>query len=143
MINILWASMFGAAEDVAYDLDDKAKSKGFETNVKELNDVTLEDLQSMKNVAIVTSTTGHGDMPTNGDDFLDMINETETKLENIEYSVCALGDSSHTDFCGAGRKVDERMTELGAKAILERQQCDGDDSGSEEWGDKFLERITV
>ena len=36
--------------------------------------------------------------------------------------MCALGDSSHFDFCGAGRKVDEKFQELGAKKILDRHE---------------------
>ena len=53
-LNILWASMSGTAEDVANTLNEKAKSLGFDTNQLELNQVTMNDLSSMKNVAIVT-----------------------------------------------------------------------------------------
>ena len=57
-LNILWASMSGTAENVANKLNEKAKSMGFDTNQLELNQVTMNDLSLMKNVAIVTSTTG-------------------------------------------------------------------------------------
>ena len=30
---------------------------------------------------------------------------------------------------------------LNATKILDRQECDGDDTGSEEWAQKFLEKI--
>ena len=62
-LNILWASMSGTAENVANTLNEKAKSMGFDTNQLELNQVTMNDLLSMKKVAIVTSTTGEGDLP--------------------------------------------------------------------------------
>ena len=64
-LNILWASMSGTAENVANNLKEKAKSMGFETNQLELNQVTMNDLSNMKNVAIVTSTTGEGDSSIN------------------------------------------------------------------------------
>tara|TARA_B100000676_G_C17399444_1_gene494237 strand:- start:160 stop:567 length:408 start_codon:yes stop_codon:yes gene_type:complete len=135
--------MSGTAENVANNLNEKAISKGFDTNLLELNQVTMNDLSNMKNVAIVTSTTGEGDLPTNGEDFWDDLKGYEQNFNNLNYSVCALGDSSHNIFCGAGKKVDEKLSQLGAKKILDRQDCDGSDEGSEDWGDNFLDKIKI
>ena len=140
-LNILWASMSGNAEDVAKILNDKAEKMGFITNKVELNDVSMKEFALMKNVAIVTSTTGEGDLPTNGEDFWDDLNASSKELQNLNYSVCALGDRSHDIFCGAGKKVDEKLIQLKANKVLDRQECDGDDSGSDEWGNSFLEKI--
>ena len=140
-LNILWASMSGNAEDVAKILNDKAQKMGFTTNKVELNDVSMTEFAKMKNVAIVTSTTGEGDLPTNGEDFWDDLNASSKELQNLNYSVCALGDRSHDIFCGAGKKVDEKLIQLKANKVLDRQECDGDDSGSDEWGNSFLEKI--
>ena len=140
-LNILWASMSGTAENVADTLNEKAKLKGFVTNQLELNQVTMNDLSNMKNVAIVTSTTGEGDLPTNGEDFWDDLKNSDKNLKNLRYSVCALGDSSHDIFCGAGRKVDEKLIQLGAQKVLDRQDCDGSDEGSDSWGNNFLDKI--
>ena len=142
-LNILWASMSGTAENVADTLNEKAKSKGFVTNQLELNQVTMNDLSNMKNVAIVTSTTGEGDLPTNGEDFWDDLKNSDKNLKNLRYSVCALGDSSHDIFCGAGRKVDEKLIQLGARKVLDRHDCDGSDEGSDSWGNNFLEKIKI
>tara|TARA_Y100001934_G_C11749449_1_gene494091 strand:- start:93 stop:506 length:414 start_codon:yes stop_codon:yes gene_type:complete len=133
--------MSGNAEDVAKVLNDKAQKMGFTTNKVELNDVSMTDFAKMKNVAIVTSTTGEGDLPTNGEDFWDDLNASSKELQNLNYSVCALGDRSHDIFCGAGKKVDEKLIQLKANKVLDRQECDGDDSGSDEWGNSFLEKI--
>tara|TARA_B100001121_G_scaffold48122_1_gene41531 strand:+ start:631 stop:1071 length:441 start_codon:yes stop_codon:yes gene_type:complete len=142
-LNILWASMSGTAENVANNLNEKAKLKGFDINKLELNQVTMNDLSNMKNVAIVTSTTGEGDLPTNGEDFWDDLKNTDKNFQNLRYSVCALGDSSHDIFCGAGKKVDERLEKLGAQKVLDRQDCDGSDEGSEEWGNIFLDKLSA
>lgn len=142
-LNILWASMSGTAENVANNLNEKAKLKGFVINKLELNQVTMNDLSNMKNVAIVTSTTGEGDLPTNGEDFWDDLKNTDKNFQNLRYSVCALGDSSHDIFCGAGKKVDERLEKLGAQKVLDRQDCDGSDEGSEEWGSIFLDKLSA
>ena len=142
-LNILWASMSGTAENVANTLNKKAKSMGFETNQLELNQVTMNDLSNMKYVAIITSTTGEGDLPTNGEDFWDDLKNTKVNFNDLTYSVCALGDSSHSIFCGAGKKVDEKLIQLGAKKIVDRQDCDGSDEGSEAWSNSFLEKISA
>ena len=142
-LNILWASMSGTAENVANSLNEKAISVGINTNILELNQVTMKDLSNMKNVAIVTSTTGEGDLPTNGEDFWDDLKSSEQSLDKLKYSVCALGDSSHDIFCGAGKKIDEKLNQLGAQKILDRQDCDGSDEGSEDWGNNFLDKIKI
>lgn len=141
-LNILWASMWGNAEDVARNTEELAKSKGLETNLQEMNDVSIDDLKQMETVAFVTSTTGHGDFPTNGEAFWTLLEKEESALKNLKYSVCALGDSSHDVFCGAGKKLDEKLSNLNAIKILDRQECDGDDTGSEEWAQQFLEKIS-
>ena len=141
-LKILWASMYGNAEYVANRVDKLAQERNFETEMIELNDVTMSSLQKMKNVAVVTSTTGQGDLPTNGEWFWEDLKKADIDLSNIRYSVCALGDSSHTYFCGAGKKVDERLQQLGAVRILDRQECDGDDEGSDDWAENFLTRLS-
>ena len=141
-LNILFATMWGNAEDVAKRTEELAKEKGLETNVQEMNEISIEDLKQMESVAFVTSTTGQGDFPTNGESFWDLLSKEESKLENLKYSVCALGDSSHDVFCGAGKKLDEKLSNLNAIKILDRQECDGDDTGSEEWAQQFLEKIS-
>jgi len=139
-VNILWASMFGTAEDVAIDVHEKVKDKGVE--IFEMNDVSMEDFQAMENVVFVSSSTGQGDVPTNGENFYSELEKAELDLSKTKYAVCALGDSSHTYFCGAGKKVDERLQQLGAVRVLDRQECDGDDAGSDDWAENFLTRLT-
>ena len=135
--------MSGTAENVADKLNEKAKLMGFDTNQLELNLVTINDISLMKNVAIVNSTTGEGDLPTNGEDFWDDLKNSDKNFNNLKYSVCALGDRGHDIFCGAGKKVDEKLSQLGAQKMLDRQDCDGSDEGSEDWGNNFLDKIKI
>ena len=138
-VNILWASMFGTAEDVANDVHEKVKDKGVE--IFEMNDVSMEDFQAMENVVFVSSTTGQGDVPTNGDNFYSELEKTELDLSKTKYAVCALGDSSHTNFCGAGKKIDARMEALGAIRIADRHECDGDDEGAREYSEDSIVKL--
>ena len=140
-LNLLWASEMGTAMEVADNIALMAKEKLIDVNQAELNDVSMDDLVIMKKVLVVTSTTGDGDLPMMGEDFWIELSEAEINLSNIEYSLCALGDSTHFDFCGAGRKVDEKFQELGAKKILDRHECDGDTEGYEDWSKNALEKL--
>ena len=73
-VNILWASMFGTAEDVANDVFDSASNEeGADIEISQLNDVTMDSFKDMKKVIVISSTTGQGDVPTNGEEFFEMI----------------------------------------------------------------------
>tara|TARA_B100000927_G_scaffold179624_1_gene144684 strand:- start:1702 stop:2133 length:432 start_codon:yes stop_codon:yes gene_type:complete len=138
-VNILWASMFGTAEDVANDVHEKVKDNDVE--IFEMNDVSMEDFQAMENVMFVSSSTGQGDVPTNGEEFYSKLEETELDLSKTKYAVCALGDSSHTNFCGAGVKLDTRMEALGATRIADMHKCDGDDEGAREYSEDSIAKL--
>src|SRR5690606_39768392 len=48
------------------------------------------------------------------------------RLEQLNYSILALGDSSYADFCATGQVLDERFRALGARPVVERVECDLD-----------------
>jgi sulfite reductase (NADPH) flavoprotein alpha-component len=47
-------------------------------------------------------------------------------LSSLEYSVLALGDTSYPRYCEIGRRIDERLAELGATRLHKRSDCDID-----------------
>ena len=84
-VNILWASMFGTAEDVANDVHEKVKDKGVE--IYEMNDVSMEDFQAMENVVFVSSSTGQGDLPQTVKHSFDELAKAELDLakQNMQF----------------------------------------------------------
>ena len=142
ILHIVYGTQTGTAEELAFDIEKLTKDKGVSCQVFELDDISMEKLQEINKLMIVTSTTGDGEVPDNGLTFWENLSSlTKLNLSNLKYGVLALGDSSHYDFCNAGKIIDEKLKELGANRILDRQECDFDTEGSIEWSEKFLSLI--
>ena len=130
-----FGSQTGTAEQLAKKIAKESAGRGFAAQVKELNAITLDMLKGTPRFLIVTSTWGDGDAPDNAVDFFKALHaDSAPKLESLSYSVLALGDKNYSDFCGAGRKFDERLKALGASCVLPRTDCDVDyESNANKW----------
>tara|TARA_Y100000768_G_C23653146_1_gene529567 strand:+ start:174 stop:611 length:438 start_codon:yes stop_codon:yes gene_type:complete len=142
ILHIVYGTQTGTAEELAYDIEKLSKDKGVDCKVFELDDISMDNLKEINKLLIVTSTTGDGEVPDNGLTFWENLSSlTELNISNLKYGVLALGDSSHYDFCNAGKIIDEKLKDLGANRIIDRQECDFDTEGSMEWSEKFLNLI--
>ncbi len=126
-IDILFGTQTGNAEEVANEAADLARSKGFAPRVADLDAVEMDQLAAMENLIVVISTYGEGEMPDNAELFWDALSATTApRLENLNYGVLALGDTSYEHFCQAGKLIDTRLEQLGAKRLADRVDCDID-----------------
>lgn len=138
---ILFGSQTGNAEGLAKKVKATAeKQSGFAPRLSDMAKYDAAGLANESNLLIVTSTWGEGDPPDNAAGFFEkLLAEGFPKLENLRYSVLALGDKNYEDFCGCGRKIDERLATLGARSVLPRQDCDTDyDAPAKVWIDAVL-----
>jgi sulfite reductase (NADPH) flavoprotein alpha-component len=140
---LLWASQTGNAENLAQHFAQQLSAQGWAVNVQSMNEYSVEQLSKNKIVLFVTSTFGDGDAPDNGGDFWSQLSsESAPELSAMQFALLALGDSNYDQFCGHGKKLFARLQALGAKALIERVDCDSDfESPAAEWFAKLCEQL--
>ena len=127
-ISILVGSVYGTAKAVAEDIKAELENGGHSVNVVE--NAKASDLPSEEGaiLLICTSTTGAGELPGNIEPFYLELKETPQALGHLRYGIVNLGDSSFGDtYCGAGKLMDELLSDLGAaplSAPLEIDACE-------------------
>ncbi|HHA19901.1 MAG TPA: sulfite reductase subunit alpha, partial [Methylophaga sp.] len=144
VINILYGTQTGNSESVANDVATVAKSHGLSPLVKSMDEIEIDTLVKMDYLLMVTSTYGEGEMPDNAQLLWDAISaDSAPRMENTQYSILALGDTSYDLFCQAGIDWDNRLAELGAKRLYDRVDCDVDfEDLAESWISSVIPMMT-
>lgn len=143
-LTIYYGTQTGNAELVAMDASDLIAAAGVEVDLCALDEVTPDDLESVDHpFVLISSTYDDGDLPDNAEEFYSALLEADLDLSGLSYAVLGLGDSSYDDFCGAARKLDERIAALGAQAFWPRLDCDVDfEVPAKAWTERLLARLT-
>ena len=124
---VVYGSQTGNGRRIAERLGREAEAAGLAVRVYAARDYPLKDLAKERLLTVVVSTHGDGDPPDDARGFVEhLAGKRAPKLENLAYSVLALGDSSYPKFCETSRQVDERLAALGARRLLPRVDCDLD-----------------
>jgi len=144
-VDILFGTQTGNAESVANDAAALAKANGLDPRVNELNAIEIDQFAQMKNVFIAISTYGEGEMPDNADIFWEALSaSTVPRLEDMKFTILALGDTSYDQFCQAGKLLDMRLEQLGATRLSARVDCDVDyEDEAEAWMTEAVPLIKV
>jgi sulfite reductase (NADPH) flavoprotein alpha-component len=107
-------------------------------------DYNPRKLKEEEHVAVIVSTHGEGEPPAMAEDFHKFITGSRApRMENVKYSVLALGDKSYKLFCQTGKDMDAAFTRQGATAVTPLVTCDVDyEEDAEAWMNILLQKVT-
>lgn len=126
-LTILYASETGNSADLAQQIAARAEEAGLKISTADLADYKPRGLKDEQDLIIVTSTHGEGDPPEPAVDFFEFVHGRRApKLEGLRFAVLGLGDSTYEFFCGASKKLDARLEELGAERLHDPAELDVD-----------------
>jgi len=126
-ITVLYGSQTGNSKKIAESLHTALELNGNQAELKNTLDYRPQQLKKEQKVILIISTQGNGEAPDEALGFYKYITgERAPRLENLEFAVLGLGDSSYDDYCKTGKDVDSALEKLGAKRFHSRIDVDLD-----------------
>jgi len=132
---IVYASKSGNSKLVALNLKEQFKKTGLDVKCLSASQINTDLLETIEYLFIIISTHGNGVPPPSAKKLFEFLKQsTNTPLTNLNFSICALGDSSYEHFCKAGKDLDQILKKNQAKEFIKRVDCDYDFSlSSSQW----------
>ena len=133
--SIFFATETGSSRRVAESLAEKYRAAGLVVELLDLRDYRPKALARVENALFIVATHGIGEAPDGTEMFFEFWQSDKApRLESLNYSILALGDSSYVDFCEMGRVFDKRLRQLGATRVVDTVECDLDyETPASEW----------
>lgn len=143
-VKIMYGTRSGNSLKVAKSVLETFQNGGLNAQLVNLNEYEPKSIKQESNVLIVLSTDGEGEPTAAAEEFYNFVmGKKAPRLENLKYSVLALGDSSYKHFCKIGKDIDSRLQELGAHRISDRIDCDVEfEPNSQKWTKACQEYFT-
>ncbi|MDH3982511.1 MAG: assimilatory sulfite reductase (NADPH) flavoprotein subunit, partial [Kiritimatiellaceae bacterium] len=140
-LTILYGSQTGHSRSVAEELAKAAQEAGLAVELISMGKFKEKNLKKLKYLIITISTQGEGEPPDDAVELWEFLNSTKApRLNDLQFAVLSLGDSSYEFYCKTGHDFDTRLEELGGKRLLDRIDLDVDfDDGAEAWIPKAVD----
>lgn len=140
---IIYGSQTGNAEMVAQDVFVAAQAFDIQVQCLGMEQASPALIQASRDVLVVISTCGEGDMPDNAHALWQALHGAAAPdLAGVHFAVLALGDSLYDHFCRAGKAFDAHLHALGAIRLRERVDCDAEFAeDAARWTREILARL--
>lgn len=124
---ILYGSQTGNCARVAEQLQQGLQTDGKPVQLQRTDSYPVRELKNETLLFVVISTQGDGEPPDDARAFCDFLfSRRAPQLDSLKFAVLGLGDSSYPEFCIIGKRIDERLAELGAERIQPLATADVD-----------------
>ncbi|AUD58475.1 FMN-binding protein MioC [Shewanella sp. Pdp11] len=121
-IEVIVGTTLGSAEYVADEMMAQLTDQGHQVQVHLTP--TLCEIDTHALWIIVSSTHGAGDLPDNIQPFFNEITAQKPDLSQVNFALCAIGDSSYDTFCQGPEKLISAIQDCDAKAFVDKIQID-------------------
>jgi sulfite reductase (NADPH) flavoprotein alpha-component len=126
-VTIVYATESGNSEKLAADVGKAARKVGVKSTIIDMADLDVATLATARRLIVIAATWGEGEPPGRAARaYSELMGENAPRLDGVEFGVLALGDTAYSEFCAAGRSIDERLAVLGGKRAIDRVDCDLD-----------------
>ena len=149
-LTILYATESGNSEALAGAARKSAQRMGFAAKALDMADATPEQVARAGNLLVIASTWGEGDPPQRAEAFYAaLMADSAPRFADVRFAVLALGDRAYANFCETGKRIDDRLAELGgqrvgrasiATSITKRRQKSGSTRACASWKAKRARR---
>ncbi|MHA0857431.1 assimilatory sulfite reductase (NADPH) flavoprotein subunit [Paenibacillus sp. CMAA1364] len=139
-VTVLFGSQTGNCQRLAKAVSLKLEEQGYQVALSSMSNFKANTLKQVQNLLILVSTHGEGDAPDNALPFYEFLHSKRApQLNNLKFSVLALGDTSYEFYCQTGKDLDKRLEELGGNRFTPRVDCDVDyDDDAAQWIENVL-----
>lgn len=146
-VAIVTGSVFGTAEEIAWQAQDLLSAKGFSVHYRQqwpVDDLLALDPQAL---LVISSTTGMGELPERLQPLVDALEEHQPDWAGRPAGLIGLGDSGYGDqFCMAADHIEELFELLGLVPLQETLRLDASESVTPEedaqpWLYSFVEQL--
>ncbi len=144
-LTVLHGSQSGNGAKLARRLAELAQARGLPVTLASMADYKPARLRDERLLALIVSTHGEGEPPDSARELHEFLHGRKApRLEQLRYSVLALGDSSYEFYCQTGKDFDAALEKQGAQRLLPRVDCDVDyDDAAAAWLDALLGEVTA
>lgn len=117
MVHFIIGSTLGGSEYVAEQLQDLLQEHQIESQLHYRP--SLDQIPTQGVWILVTATHGAGEFPDNIQPFIQALQATPPKTDQLQFLVVAIGDSSYDTFCAAGKYAYQLLQDYGATPLAE------------------------